>query len=89
MSQKAELVTNSVDDYYLYLDILNEQNVPNAKEYLQKMIILDYIMANEDRHLGNFGIIRDVESLQWVSICPIFDTGRSLNTNITNKFWLD
>lgn len=89
LSQKAELVTNSVDDYYLYLDILNEQNVPNAKEYLQKMIILDYIMANEDRHLGNFGIIRDVESLQWVSICPIFDTGRSLNTNITNKFWLD
>ena len=43
------------------------------------MIILDFIMANEDRHLGNFGVIRDVESLQWVAICPIFDTGRSLN----------
>lgn len=49
------------------------------------MIILDFIMANEDRHLGNFGVIRDVESLQWVAICPIFDTGRSLN----NKYWLD
>ena len=47
------------------------------------MIILDFIMANEDRHLGNFGVIRDVESLQWVAICPIFDTGRSLN----NKYW--
>ncbi|WP_286155529.1 hypothetical protein [Thomasclavelia cocleata] len=42
-------------------------------------------MANENRHLGNFGVIRDVESLQWVAICPIFDTGRSLN----NKYWLD
>ena len=49
------------------------------------MIILDFIMANEDHHLVNFGVIRDVESLQWVAICPIFDTGRSLN----NKYWLD
>lgn len=53
------------------------------------MIILDFIIANEDRHLGNFGVIRNVESLQWEGICPIFDMGRSLNTNITNKYWLD
>ena len=51
-------------DYYLYLNILEEQ-------------------------IGNFGVIRNVESLQWEGICPIFDTGRSLNTNITNKYWLD
>ncbi|WP_281518660.1 hypothetical protein [Thomasclavelia cocleata] len=85
LTQKSDKITNTVNDYYLYLSILEEQNVPNAKEYLQKMIILEFIMANEDRHLGNFGVIRDVESLQWVAICPIFDTGRSLN----NKYWLD
>lgn len=89
LTQKSNKVTNSVNDYYLYLNILEEQNVPNAKEYLQKMIILDFIIANEDRHLGNFGVIRNVESLDWVAICPIFDTGRSLNTNITNKYWMD
>ena len=28
---------------------------------------------NEDRHLNNFGIIRDVISLEWISVAPIFD----------------
>lgn len=36
-------------------------------------------MLNEDRHLNNFGIIRNVEDLKWVSVAPIFDTGQSLN----------
>lgn len=43
------------------------------------MFILDYIMLNEDRHLNNFGIIRNVEDLNWIGTAPIFDTGQSLN----------
>ncbi len=79
---------NDYKTYYeKYLNILNENNVPNAKEYLEKMFILDYIMLNEDRHLNNFGIIRDVNTLEWISVCPIFDTGRSMNTNVTNSYW--
>lgn len=53
------------------------------------MFMLDFILANEDRHLGNFGIIRDVETLEWISVCPVFDTGIGLNTNISKKYWLD
>jgi len=75
-------------DYYnTYLNILKENNIQNAEEYLQKMFMLDYIMLNEDRHLNNFGIIRDVNTLEWVSVCPIFDTGRSMNTNVTLSYW--
>jgi len=75
-------------DYYnKYLNILKENNVPKAKEYIEKMFMLDYIVLNEDRHLNNFGIIRDVTTLQWVSVCPIFDTGRSMNTNVTYTYW--
>ena len=36
-------------------------------------------MLNEDRHLNNFGIIRNVENLNWIDTAPIFDTGQSLN----------
>ena len=43
------------------------------------MFVLDYIMLNEDRHLNNFGIIRNVENLNWIDVAPIFDTGQSLN----------
>lgn len=71
---------------YAPLNIKNILEVP-CVEYLQKMFILDYIMLNEDRHLNNFGVIRDVKTLEWKQICPIFDTGRSMNTNVTISYW--
>ena len=43
------------------------------------MFILDYLILNEDRHLNNFGIIRNVNNLNWIDIAPIFKNGQSLN----------
>ena len=43
------------------------------------MYILDFLIMNEDRHLNNFGIIRDVNTLKWLDVAPIFDNGMSLN----------
>lgn len=77
-----------IKEYYqIYINTLKKHNVPNAENYFQKMLMLDYIILNEDRHLNNFGIIRDVNTLKWVSVCPIFDTGRSMNTNVTLSYW--
>lgn len=87
LTEKGNEVTKTMEDYYLYLEILKEHHVPNAEEYLQKMLMLDYIVLNEDRHLNNFGIIREVKTLEWKQICPIFDTGRSMNTNVTTNYW--
>lgn len=42
------------------------------------MIVLDYIIANEDRHYNNFGIIRDANTLKWISVAPIYDSGTSM-----------
>ena len=42
------------------------------------MIVIDYIIANEDRHLNNFGLIRNAETLKWIGVAPIFDSGSSL-----------
>jgi len=44
---------------------------------LDKMITFDFIVVNEDRHFGNFGFVRDANSLEWISFCPIFDNGCS------------
>lgn len=85
--EKKQKITKTIEDYYLYLEILKEHHVPNAEEYLQKMLVLDYILLNEDRHLNNFGVVRDVQTLEWKRICPIFDTGRSMNTNVTTAYW--
>ena len=45
------------------------------------MFLLDYLLLNEDRHTGNFGLIRDVNTGKVLRPAPIFDTGSSLFHN--------
>ena len=56
------------------------------------MIVCDYILANKDRHFNNFGVIRDVNSLDFIKVVPIFDNGCSLwydeNDMYVGKFFL-
>lgn len=40
--------------------------------------MMDFIISNSDRHLNNFGILRDSTTLQWLSYAPIFDSGNSM-----------
>lgn len=65
--------------YEEYIKILEGKGINNVREKLENMFILDYLILNEDRHLNNFGIIRDVNTLKWIDIAPIFDNGQSLN----------
>lgn len=69
----------SKQDYYNYINILEDHGIPNAKEQIENMFPLDFLIMNEDRHLNNFGIFRNVNTLKWISIAPIFDNGQALN----------
>lgn len=71
--------TDKINVYKNYIQILKYNGISNAEEKINNMFILDYIMLNNDRHLNNFGIIRDVNTLKWIDVAPIFDTGNSLN----------
>lgn len=70
---------NKEEAYETYIKLLEQNGICNAREEIENMFILDFIMLNEDRHLNNFGIIRNVETLDWIETSPIFDTGQSLN----------
>ena len=50
-----------------------------ARIKIENMYIVDFLIMNEDRHLNNFGIIRDVNTLKWLDVAPRFDNGQSLN----------
>lgn len=52
--------------------------IPNYRRSLDDIMVLDYIIANQDRHMGNFSVIRDVDTLEFVGFSPIFDSGSSL-----------
>ena len=69
---------NSTSLYQHFLNCCNALGIPGAEEFLDRMITLDYIIANEDRHLNNFGAIRNAETLEWIGMAPIYDSGSSL-----------
>ena len=50
-------------------------------DFLDRMIVMDYLVGNDDRHYGNFGLLRDAETLEIEGFAPMFDTGSSLGYN--------
>jgi hypothetical protein len=60
-----------------YLRCCQLLGVEGVEEHLSKMIALDYLLANFDRHMRNFGLIRNVNTLEW-RIAPLFDSGSCL-----------
>lgn len=52
--------------------------IPDYRRSLDEMLVLDYLIANQDRHMGNFGAIRNVDTLHYTGMTPIFDCGTSL-----------
>jgi hypothetical protein len=48
---------------------------------LAKMLVCDTIIANADRHLNNFGVIRDVNTLEVKRVAPLWDNGIALYCN--------
>ena len=70
---------DSTKDYEDYIKLLESHGIKDARIKMENMYILDFLMLNEDRHLNNFGIVRDVNTLEWLDVAPIFDNGQSLN----------
>lgn len=71
----AFAVTEGRDLHDGYRRAVEELGVPQAGHLIDKMIVVDHLMANFDRHTHNFGLLRDVETLGGYRIAPLFDHG--------------
>lgn len=49
-----------------------------AYEHIKSMLVFDAVIYNEDRHFGNFGVLRDNHSGAVIGSAPVFDNGLSL-----------
>ena len=48
------------------------------QEAFSNMIAFDSVILNQDRHLANFGVLKDNTTGEYVSLAPIFDNGEGL-----------
>ena len=69
---------NHVSLYRHYLDCCVRLGVCGIEKQIGQMLVLDYIIANEDRHLNNFGLIRNADTLEYMGAAPVYDSGTSL-----------
>lgn len=94
VTQETELVSawrimqtqkkaSSTSVYQHFVNCCEVLGAPSVIPDLDQMIVLDYILANEDRHLSNFGLLRDVASLSWIGFAPIYDSGSALGYDKT------
>ena len=64
--------------YKHYCECAHRLGVKNNTAMLDRMMVLDYIILNHDRHFKNFGVLRNSQTLNSVEAAPIFDSGSSL-----------
>lgn len=64
-----------------------ERTIPELLAYYEqldsgsefhRMCVLDALIYNPDRHYGNFGVLFDTDTMESISLCPVFDNNRSL-----------
>lgn len=65
--------------YTHLLRVCDHFEIPGAKKSIDEMILIDALCWNKDRHLGNFGFIRNVDTGKFIGPAPLFDFG--------NAFW--
>lgn len=75
---QTEKKPNHISVYQHYVNCCEKLGIPKIKESLDQMMVVDYLIANEDRHQNNFGVIRDAENLNFIGTSPLFDSGTSL-----------
>lgn len=69
---------NSASRCETFATVCEQHGLHDAREAIDRMLVVDHILANFDRHWGNFGILMDSESRTWLRLAPIFDTGEAL-----------
>lgn len=79
-AMKTRKQRNDESRYGFFVSVCADHSL-DAVPFLDRMLSFDYLIANTDRHLNNFGIIRDATTLEWIGLAPLFDNGGS--------FWFD
>ena len=75
----------TVYDHIVKMSVKYGLNEEEVKKYLDSMIAADTILQNSDRHLNNFGYIRDVESGRILGFAPLFDSGTAFSASKKHK----
>lgn len=76
----SEKRSNDVSYFEHFIKVCGKHGLDEGilRNYLDYMILSDFVLSGRDRHLSNVSVLRDAESLQFVMPAPIYDSGKCL-----------
>lgn len=63
---RLALRDNSLSRCERYARLLVSRGVAETRRRLSEMLAIDHVIGNFDRHWGNFGVLVDAETREWV-----------------------
>lgn len=69
--------TDHLSDIGFFVSLCESLGIKQAQFFLDQMLTPDFLIANEDRHIGNFGVIRNEETQEYTGMAPVYDNGTS------------
>lgn len=71
---------NNISLYEHFIQVCNMHGLDQSvvRSFLEYQILTDFILTNTDRHLNNFGVLRNTHTLKFIDMAPIFDSGNSM-----------
>ncbi|MCL2772487.1 MAG: hypothetical protein FWD71_03970 [Oscillospiraceae bacterium] len=84
MLEQADMSGNFEEEYYTNGDILRGFGADGFK-----MILIDAVFGNGDRHPGNFGYIRNADTGDYTGIAPLYDFDHALDARGTDDILID
>lgn len=71
---------NDVSMYEHFIKVCEKNGLleNDVRSFLEYQILTDFLISNTDRHLYNFGVLRDSKTLEFIGMAPVFDSGNSL-----------
>jgi len=76
----SEKSKNDTSSYEHFIAVCGKHgmDIELLRRDLEYQIQMDFILSGRDRHLSNVSILRDADSLQFLRMAPIYDSGRCL-----------
>ncbi len=68
----------SVYEHFISVCAAHGLEESRVRSFLEYQILADFVLTNTDRHLNNFGVLRNTKTLEFVNMAPIFDSGNSM-----------
>lgn len=77
---ESRVKPNHISTFEHFKSICLENGIKEKEfdNYFDYLIMSDFLLSNTDRHMNNIAILRNPDTLKFIGLAPIYDTGNSM-----------